>query len=225
MENKLVFLEPNKIDAIPFTTSEVIAEFAGINYRAAQKTIETYKSDLEEFGKVRLVVTPSINSKTGQSKKIYHLNEEQATLLITFLKNTPTVRAFKIALVHEFYRMKTELLTRQVLRQELKPIRRELTDVIQDDPNHNEWSFKLYTDLAYKAVIGKNAAQIRKERGAKSKAVAVDYMTSAELAQITKKTYQIAALIELGMDYYQVKDVILKGMLVLPIKKAESVTA
>jgi Uncharacterized phage-encoded protein len=225
MENKLVFLEPDKIDAIPFTTSEVIAEFAGINYRAAQKTIETYKSDLENFGKVRLVVTPLINSKTGQSKKIYHLTEEQATLLITFLKNTPTVRAFKIALVHEFYRMKTELLQRQVLRQELKPIRRELTDVIQDDPNHNEWSFKLYTDLAYKAVIGKNAAQIRKERGAKPKAVAVDYMTSAELAQITKKTYQIAALIELGMDYYQIKDVLLKGMLVLPIKKVESVTA
>ena len=83
--------------------------------------------------------------------------------------------------------MKTELLNRQVLRQELKPIRRELTDVIQDDPNSNDWSYKLYTDLAYKAVIGKNAAQIRKERGAKPKAVAVDYMNAAELAQITKK--------------------------------------
>ena len=224
-ENSLVFLEPNKIDAIPFTTSEVIAEFAGINYRSVQKTIETYRSDLEELGQVRLVVTPVQYARGTNEKKIYHLTEEQSTLLITYLKNTPTARAFKIALVREFYRMKTELLQRQVLRQELKPIRRELTDVIKDDPNHNEWSYKLYTDLAYKAVIGKNAAQIRKDRGAKRKAVAVDYMTSAELAQITKKTYQIAALLELGMDYYQVKDVILKGMLVLPIKKAEPVTA
>ena len=119
--------------------------------------------------------------------------------------------------------MKTELLNRQVLRRELKPIRRELTDVIKDDPNCTEWSYKLYTDLAYKAVIGRNAAQIRKDRGANRKAVAVDYMTSAELAQITKKTYQIAALLELGMDYYQVKDVILKGQLIVSIKNTESV--
>jgi len=224
-ETSLVFLEPNKIDAIPFTTSDVIAEFAGVSYRSVQKLIQVHEDDLKDFGLVRFEIAAGSHASGTKYSKIYHLNEEQSTLLITYLKNTPPVRAFKKALVHEFYRMKTELLNRQVLRRELKPIRRELTDVIQDDPNVNKWSYKLYTDLAYKAVIGKNAAQIRKERGAKPKAVAVDYMTSAELAQITKKTYQIAALIELGMDYYQIKDVILKGMLVLPIKKAESVTA
>jgi Uncharacterized phage-encoded protein len=225
MENKLVFLEPNKIDSVPFTTSDVIAEFAGVTRESVQRLIRKFSNDLEEYGLVGFEIRAGTHASGTKYSKIYHLNEEQSTLLITYLKNTPPVRAFKKALVHEFYRMKTELLNRQVLRQELKPIRRELTDVIQDDPNVNKWSFKLYTDLAYKAVIGKNAAQIRKERGAKPKAVAVDYMTSAELAQITKKTYQIAALIELGMDYYQIKDVLLKGMLVLPIKKVESVTA
>ena len=49
-----------------------------------------------------------------------------------------------------------------MLRTELKPIRREMTDVIQEVDN-SKWAYKKYTDLAYKMATGKTAAQLRKE--------------------------------------------------------------
>jgi phage regulator Rha-like protein len=201
---KLVFLEPSKIDAVPYTTSDIVAECAEISYRSVQKTIEKHKSALEQFGIMRFEIT--ISGKAGRPKIVYNLNEEQATLLITFLKNTPVVVIFKVELVRQFYLMKNELLKRRVYREELKPIRRELTDVIQTLPGSNKWAYKNYTDLAYKTAIGKSAAQLRKERNADKKAVAADYMTSNELQNITKTQYQIAVLVDLGMNYNEVKN-------------------
>lgn len=147
-------------------------------------------------------------------EKIYHLNEEQATLLITFLKNTEPVIQFKVKLVREFYKMRTELTKRQLYRDQLKPIRKELTDVIKDKPDSGKWDYKLYTDLAYKTATGRNAAQVRKERGADKKAKAIDYMTAEEIAAITKLQNQIGVLIDMGMDYYQIKAMLLNRQLV-----------
>ena len=131
MDN-IVFLEPNKIDSEPFTTSDVIAEFAGVNHHAIQQMISKYEKDLCEFGKVAFEMRPLPESRTKQSILVYHLNEQQSTLLMTYLKNTEKVRAFKKELVRQFYTMRQELLKRQTGRAELKPIRRELTDVIKE---------------------------------------------------------------------------------------------
>lgn len=51
MDN-LVFLEPNYLKAVPFTKSDVIAEFAEVSHHAIQQTISKNIKDLEEFGKV-----------------------------------------------------------------------------------------------------------------------------------------------------------------------------
>lgn len=47
-------------------------------------------------------------SRGTNYEKIYHLNEEQATLLLTYLKNTPQVRAFKKELFRQFYAMRRD---------------------------------------------------------------------------------------------------------------------
>lgn len=83
--DKLVFLEPDKIDNEPFTTSDIIAEHAGINYRSVQRTVENQIVRLEKFGRVRFQITPFETKGGIQNKKVYKLNEQQATLLITFL--------------------------------------------------------------------------------------------------------------------------------------------
>ena len=214
--DSMVFLEPNKIDAIPFTTSDVIAEFAKVSYRSIQKTIETHEKRLSKFGRVRFEITPFATRGGVQDKKIYHLTEEQATLLITFLKNTEVVADFKTELVRQFFAMRTELMKCNVFRAEGKPIRRELTDVIKETTD-NKWAYKQYTDLVYKIVTGKNASQIRKDRGASKKAIAVDYMTSDEMNRINKVEYQISVLIETGMDYNQIKALLLNRQIVAKI--------
>ena len=212
----LVFLEPNKIDAIPFTTSEVIAEFSGLQHHTVTRLIRNHKDDFEEFGKIGFEIHASPESKTGQSTTTYRINEQQATLLMTYLKNTEQVRQFKKELVRQFYRMRSELNKRQMLRTELKPIRRELTDVIREVDN-SKWAYKKYTDLAYKSTIGKSAAQLRKERSASKKATAIDYMNSNEIAAVTRRQRQIGVLLEMGMDYEQVKAIVIDHRMVGPV--------
>lgn len=202
--NTLVFLEPNKIDSEPFTTSDVVAECAQVQHHAIQQLIAKYEDDFKEFG----VLAFEMRTVKTNLTKVYHLNEEQATLLLTYLKNTPPVREFKKNLVRQFYAMRNELLRRQIERATLKPVRREMTDVIQE-VDDGRWSYKKYTDLAYKSVLGKNAAQIRKERGASPRAKAVDYLTADELAAVTRCTYQISVFLEKLQDYEAVKGIML----------------
>jgi len=207
--DELVFLDPNKIDAVPFTTSDIIAEFAGVQHHAIQQLITKHEGDFAEFGVIAFEMrNPPVGSKGGRPETIYHLNEEQATLLMTYLKNTEQVRAFKKELVRQFYAMRAELLKRHIRRAELKPIRRELTDVIQE-VDDGRWSYKKYTDLAYKSCIGKNASQLRKERNAPKKAKAVDYLTSEEIAAVTKRQSQIAVLLDMGLSYGTIKAILL----------------
>lgn len=204
MDKSLVFLEPNRLDAVPFTTSEVIAEFADVKRHAVQSLIQKHESDFAEFGRVAFEMRP-LQTKGGvQEVKVYLLNEEQATLLMTYLKNTERVRTFKKELVRQFYAMRTELLNRKDRRAELKPIRRELTDVVKE-VGGGRWAYKQYTDLAYKSTLGLNAAQLRKQRNAPKKATAVDYMTADEIAAVTKRQGQFAVLIEMGLSYQQIK--------------------
>lgn len=201
----IVFLSPDKIDSEPFTTSKVIAEMTGMNHRRVKDAIRKYQADIESFG---LLGAYETESSGGRPEEIFRLNEGQATFLMTLLKNTPVVVAFKKELVRQFYAMRQELLKRQTGRTELKPIRRELTDVIKEREPGDKWAYKKYTDLAYKSVVGKNSAQIRKERKAPKKANAIDYMKSDEIEAITKRQNQIAVLLEMGMDYTQVKSIV-----------------
>ncbi len=201
---ELVFLDPNKLDAVPFTTSKVITEMTGIEHRKIKVAIRKHQEDIESFG---LSASYQAESSGGRPEEIIKLNEEQATFLMTLLKNTPTVVAFKKELVRQFYAMRAELLRRQMRRAELNPIRLELTDVIAE-VDGGKWAYKQYTDLAYKSSLGKNAAQLRKERGAPQKAKAVDYMTASEIAAVSKRQSQIAVLLEMGLDYQAIKGIV-----------------
>lgn len=91
--NDLVYLAPNTKE--PFTTSEVIAECAEVKHHAIQQLIQKHKSDFRSFGLIAFEMRkPPAGSKGGRPETIYRLNEQQATLLMTYLRNTPVVREF-----------------------------------------------------------------------------------------------------------------------------------
>lgn len=103
----LVYLDGKKE---PYTTSEIIAECAELKQDTVQSLIRNHKDDLEVFGVFGFEIRkPSKGSLGGRPRKIYHLNEQQATLLITYLDNTKPVREFKVALVKAFFEMRDEL--------------------------------------------------------------------------------------------------------------------
>ena len=202
--NNLVFIDNGKKNIEPYTTSSIVAECAEVNYRSVQRVIEKYIDDLSEFGQVRFQITPVKYSRGTNEQKIYYLNEQQATLLITYLKNTKTVRTFKKSLVKAFFEMRTELLKRQTYRLEFKPTHRTFTDIIKEKDN-SKWAYKKYTDLAYKSAFGLTASQLRKERNVNARAQAVDYMTAEEIKLAEKRIELIGSLLDVGTDYEQIK--------------------
>lgn len=130
----LVFINPKGKDMEPYTTSDIVAEMTGNNYRSIQRIIETQKERLETFGIMRFQI--ALLGKRGRPKKVYHLNEPQATLLITFLKNTDLVADFKMELVRQFYAMREYIRERQSpiwkdTRALGKQIRKEESDAIK----------------------------------------------------------------------------------------------
>lgn len=212
MTSKLVFLDPNSVEEIPFTTSEVIAENGNVKHDTVQRLIRKYETDIEEFGKLGFQIRPS---ESGQSEKIYKLNEQQATLLIIFMKNTLPVRRFKKALVKQFYLMQKELISRKVTRQIGKEAREALTNAIQTLPDspHKEMKYKHYSDLVYKKIFGKNAKQLRIDFGISKKDNLRNMFTAGELDSVLKLERQVSSLIELGYDYSQIKEIVNKVQL------------
>ena len=203
--NSLVFLTPNTQE--PFTTSDVIAEMTGNSYRSVQRIIEKQSDRLSRFGRVRFEITPTQTKGGVQNKKVYHLNEQQATLLMTFLKNTDVVADFKVELVRQFYAMRFELYKVQAAKMERRPVRVSMTDAIKALPDspHKAMKYGQYTNLAYLLALGKTASQVRKERGAKKRANASDYMTAEEISLVSEMENRIAVLIGIGMSYQEVK--------------------
>lgn len=206
---ELVFIEPGRPSSEPFTTSEVVAMGTGVQHRKVRDAICRYRNELETFGKL---APYQAGFSGGRGRQVdYILNEQQATLLVTLMKNTPAVVAFKTELVRQFYAMRQELEQRKAARFELKPVRRSLTDVIAANPEHSPWDYNHYTNLAYLATVGMSAAKLRRERGAAPKARAVDYLTADELTAVTKAQERIAVLYDLGLGYEEIKQLLLRG--------------
>lgn len=204
----LVFIEPARLDATPFTTSVVIAEFAGVKHHAIQQLLTKHQNDFEEFGLLAFEMRAVDRARGTKYEKQYRLTEEQATLLMTYLKNTEQVRAFKKELVRQFYVMRKELTKRQIGKAQQLPVHHDLTDAIQDsipEGPHKRWAYRQFTDLAYLNSVGMTAKKLREARGAAKDAKAIDFMTSDELDAVGQVKAQIAVLVKMGLGYQEVK--------------------
>lgn len=211
----LVLVKPIGSHMEPYTTADAVAEWTHIKQETIDHLIRKHKSDLEEFGflgfEIRL---PLAGSKGGRPEKLYHLNEQQATLLITYLKNTEPVRRFKKTLVREFFNARQELARRDAQRAIKLPVRRSLTDAIRDSGENERFhghAFAAYTNLIYKAVTGRSASKIRKDAGLPRGADVVPLLSADTLALVTRREAQVATLLDCGMRYEGIKAVLEGG--------------
>lgn len=93
----------------PVTTSLIIAQTLGREHDSIIWLVRKHESDLGEFGNV--IYDRVELGRVGAIKPlaVAVLNEQQATLLISFMSNTPKVVDFKIRLVKAFYEMRQKL--------------------------------------------------------------------------------------------------------------------
>lgn len=216
LSTDLVLIKPIGSRMEPYTTADTVAEYAKVKRKTVNDLIRKHEKDLEEFGVLRFeIALPTQGSKGGRPEKLYHLNEQQATLLITYLKNTEPVRKFKKALVRGFFKARQELARREAQWAVKVPVRRSLTDAIRDSGEAERmkgYAYNSYTNLIYKTVTGKNAVMLRKSRGAERGADVVGLLTADELAEVTKREAQVCTLLDCGMQYEAIREILQGGV-------------
>lgn len=157
--NDLVTMAGNNV----FTDSLVIAEGTGNEHDSITAQIRKYYPDFQSFGKIDF--TDLKSGKRGRPLRVYLLNEEQATLLITYLDNTKQVREFKKELVRQFYAMRRLIMERQTSEwQETRRLgklsRKAETDTLkqlveyaaQQGSEHPDKLYLVYSKLANKMI-------------------------------------------------------------------------
>lgn len=98
MAENLVFVRNGQA----LVTSATIAAGVEIKHQNVLALVRKYQSDFEAFG-IFTFETWKLNGGRGRPETVALLNEQQATLLVTYCKNTEVVRKFKVALVKAFY--------------------------------------------------------------------------------------------------------------------------
>ena len=202
----LVFYTDNTLKAEPYTTSEIIANNTNNQHDSIKRLIRKHQLRLEQFGKVGFEIQPL---PSGQKAKVYKLNEQQATLLITFLDNSEIVANFKTLLVKQFYEMRDELNKRNLNRAIEKPIKKTLNDCIKDWKYTNKHAYSNINRLLIKVATGMSIQELKKSRG--DAKIALDLLTSQE--QETYKTLEnkVIAYINADFDYSLIKALLTGG--------------
>jgi len=201
--NELVRLNTQDVSkAIPVTDSRVVSEYAQIEHRSVRQMIRKHENDFKEFGNLDIL---NVGVEGTKGYEVYYImNEQQATLLMTYLKNTPNVREFKKKLVRAFYFQKNELQARTETRHIGIRNRKLLTDAIRDKVD-NGTTFKAfaygnYSKLVYKKVLGETVKSFKDRNGLSKDDNVRNHLTIDQLEKVQDLESKIATYLEIRKD-------------------------
>ena len=198
---ELVYMDGKKE---PYTLSSIIAKCAEVKHRHLKILLNKHRAEFEKLGKVTFKISPS---EAGQNVRDYILNEQQATLLITYLRNTEPVKEFKTNLVKAFFEMRDEVAEFKLQRALEQPKRKTLHDSIETwlvAPKH---AHSTMNNLLLKGASGMNKRQLMAARGGYN---GIDSLTSTELARYQDLEDMAIAMIKLGMTYQEIKSMVFR---------------
>jgi phage regulator Rha-like protein len=150
--------------------------------------------DFEEFGHLRFE-TESVRNSVGavNQEKTYFLNEQQATLLMTYLRNSEIVRNFKKELVKQFFKMREILNSKNSNEPDLEQIRKR-TELIEFSERQFSSFKKIFLEIG---ISEKNELAITSNR-AVAKETGIDFIQLAGLKglEAKEKFYSVTELCE-----------------------------
>ena len=197
-----------------FINSENLALLSENEHRAVTQLIRNYMSELEYFGVMTFEMSKP-NELGGRPKKVYFLNEHQATLLVTFMKNSEKVKQFKIKLVDEFFKMREFINSKKITRAIGKETRKTLTDAINDSGENERMhgrGYSNYTRLVY-SLTGLTSAfkQFKSDQKIVTgydKLNFRDVLKPEELKRVELAESLIKPMLELEKEYNEIKETI-----------------
>ncbi|MDD2290654.1 MAG: Rha family transcriptional regulator [Aliarcobacter sp.] len=135
MQNSLS-IQIDVIENEPRVSAIVIADNTNVKYESIRDIIKKYNDELSIFGEIPFADLKSVKQVQGRVKQVALLNEQQTTLLMTFLKNTKEVIEFKVNLIKAFFMMKEKLngqLQTQGIPFNLQDIKRACIEAVKDE--------------------------------------------------------------------------------------------
>lgn len=185
-----------------FTDSRILADGAGIEHRAVIQLITNHLGDVSEFGRVTFQMIPFETNGGVQKIKVCRLNEEQATFVISLMKNTKAVVAFKKELVKQFYKMKQFIKTLVTARKEF-PLLTENIKLLHENPK--PYHFSNECDMINRIVTGMSAKQFREAHGIGKGESIRPYLTDEQIQLIETLQKVDVGLLVAVPDYEQRK--------------------
>ncbi|WP_334473755.1 Rha family transcriptional regulator [Arsenophonus sp. PmNCSU2021_1] len=207
-------VEIRKFDLV--TNSLAIAQGVRRDHDTIIKLIDRNREDLEEFGRVGFEIRPFQTNGGMQKQRVALLNEQQTTLLITYMRNNCEVRAFKKILVKEFFRMRVIELERKRKHRESArlgyPHMMESVKIsrILQGKKIGPKNFSMEADMINLIAIGVSSAEFKQRYALEPHAAIRDYLTPEQIRCVDELQKTNDALLNAGWEIERRKEVLVE---------------
>lgn len=143
----------------------------------------------------------------GKKYKEYLVTRDGFTLLVMGFSGVKAMK-FKIAYINQFNAMENLLNGKLVEREKGIVVRQAFTKALKESGENDRMhghAYSTYTDLIYRAVLGKPARQLREEFGIGKQDNLRDLLSMEELAKVKSVEMVVSGLVDCGWGYDEIK--------------------
>lgn len=197
-------------EEVTTTTSLDVAETFGKEHDKVMRDIRELGCS-EEFNAANFGDISYIDSR-GRTQKAKMMTRDGFALLVMGYTGELAMK-FKEYYIRQFNAMEKALRDKNDERNKGIAVRQALTKTIQQSTENERMhghAYSTYTNCIYKALFGKNAAQLREEYNVGKTENLRDYFGKEDLESIQSMERLVSGLVACGWGYDQVKDFIMQ---------------
>lgn len=195
-------------EEVTTTTSLDVAETFEKEHRRVLQDIRELRCS-EEF-RLHHFVQSSYENSQGKNQPMYLMTRDGFALLVMSYTGELAMK-FKEAYIKQFNAMEKALRDKDRERDKGIAVRQALTKALQQSTENERMhghAYSAYTNCIYKALFGKNAAQLRDEYKIGKTDTLRDYFSKEDLANVQAMECLVSGLVACGWGYEQIKNFI-----------------
>lgn len=205
----LVEIKTLNKEEVTVVTSLDVAETFGKEHARVLRDIRELDCS-EEFRHGNFAESYYVNAQ-NKKQPMYYITRDGFTLLAMGYTGEKAMQ-FKEAYIKQFNAMEKALIGKVKEREKGIAVRQALTNAIKESGENERMhghAYSTYTDLIYKAVLGKSAKQLKEEFGIGKQDNLRDSLSTEELAKVKSVEMVVSGLVDCGWGYDDIKNFIL----------------
>jgi len=199
-------------EEVTVVSSLDVAETFGKLHKDVLESIRDIQDNLGTAENSALFYEDVYTASNGKKNPMYLMNRDGFTLLVMGYTGEKAMR-FKLAYIRQFNAMEKALIGKMKEREKGIAVRQALTNALQQSQENERMhghAYSTYTNVVYKAVFGKNAAQLRECYGITKNDNLRDHFTQEELSKVQNVEMLISGLVGCGWGYDAIRDFVLQ---------------